>query len=80
MEFLIWSQRHKAWWRADRAGYTEKRSEAGHYTTETIALCSLDGTRKLWNYDPKTGAKRPKAGAPTCCDILVVVNPDWDER
>ncbi len=29
--YLIWSLEHKSWWRENRKGYTENRSEAGQY-------------------------------------------------
>lgn len=31
---LIWSDEHGAWWRTDRAGYTDDRANAGHYPFE----------------------------------------------
>ena len=34
MKYLIYSFSQKAWWRADGAGYTKKRTEAGLYTIE----------------------------------------------
>ena len=44
MIFLIWSQGHKAWWKPNSRGYTNKRSEAGRYTVEALSRCILDGT------------------------------------
>ena len=41
--FLIWSQDHKAWWKADGMGYTKLRSEAGRYTYEQLQRQRLDG-------------------------------------
>lgn len=43
MTFLIWSQRHKAWWRADGMGYTKHRVEAGRYSIEDLHRQTLDG-------------------------------------
>lgn len=64
MKFLIWSQSHKAWWRAEGNGYTARRSEAGVYTVEDLERQRLDGTRWLG------GDTKPPKG----CDVLVVIN------
>lgn len=40
--FLIWSFRHKAWWRAEGKGYTTKKAEAGRYTLEQAMAENLD--------------------------------------
>ena len=31
-QYLIWSHEHRAWWRAERLGYTPHIGEAGAYT------------------------------------------------
>lgn len=31
IRYVIWSFRHRAWWRAHRQGYTEDLSSAGQY-------------------------------------------------
>jgi hypothetical protein len=30
--YLLWSNKHNAWWRPDSCGYTDKVEEAGEYT------------------------------------------------
>ncbi|HCZ33025.1 MAG TPA: hypothetical protein DHV93_05955 [Holophagaceae bacterium] len=40
--FLIWSFRHKAWWRAQGQGYTTKQAEAGRFTFEEAMVQNLD--------------------------------------
>lgn len=30
--YLLWSNRHNAWWRPDAAGYTETEADAGRYS------------------------------------------------
>lgn len=37
MMWLIYSHEHKAWWRANRCGYTQRMDEAGRYTEEQAA-------------------------------------------
>lgn len=39
-KWLIWSNEHRAWWRAGGHGYTTKRSQAGVYSMEeAIDIC-----------------------------------------
>jgi hypothetical protein len=30
--FLLWSNKHQAWWRPNAKGYTSDRAEAGRFT------------------------------------------------
>lgn len=32
--YLIWSNEHRAWWRANAQGYTTSHERAGRYTRE----------------------------------------------
>lgn len=44
--YLVWSTKHSAWWRADRAGYTTSLAQAGRYGRDEaidIAATSRDG-------------------------------------
>jgi len=34
IHFLLWSNKHQAWWRPDAAGYTTDLAEAGAYTQD----------------------------------------------
>lgn len=46
-KYLIWSNEHRLWWRADRKGYTNDLSSAGRYSRdESISICS--GSRDGW--------------------------------
>jgi len=39
-KYLIWSNEHAAWWRADHAGYSVGLKQAGNYSREeAIAIC-----------------------------------------
>lgn len=39
--YLLWSNKHSMWWRADAGGYTEDRSQAGRYTrTDAAEWCA----------------------------------------
>lgn len=37
-QWLIWSNEHNGWWRANEAGYTKLRSEAGRYGFERASV------------------------------------------
>lgn len=40
--WIIWSNEHSAWWRAERCGYTTDEASAGHYTlAEAIDICDV---------------------------------------
>lgn len=34
MKYLVWSEEHGAWWRANKYGYTREILEAGMYSEE----------------------------------------------
>lgn len=59
MKYLIWSNRHREWWRADESGYTGLIEEAGRYdraVAERIAAKSnVDGMLAESRVDPYTG-------------------------
>lgn len=39
--WLVWSNQHRAWWRAASAGYTIRIDEAGRYCLkEALSICS----------------------------------------
>lgn len=39
-KYLVWSNEHRAWWRADQCGYTVFVNAAGVYTREeAIQIC-----------------------------------------
>lgn len=44
VHYLIYSFNQKAWWRANGAGYTKKRSEAGVYSVEEAERQCFAGT------------------------------------
>jgi hypothetical protein len=40
MQYIIWSNEHKAYWRPNAAGYTKAKSQAGRYSlADAIAIC-----------------------------------------
>lgn len=42
MQYLIWSNEHSAWWRADSCGYVIDARGAGRYTREeAMGICGL---------------------------------------
>jgi hypothetical protein len=41
IEWLIWSNEHMAWWRADSCGYTTEVASAGRYTErQAVNICT----------------------------------------
>lgn len=49
VSYLIWSNEHRAWWRASSCGYTVHLAEAGRYSREqaiSIASQARDGWRE----------------------------------
>lgn len=59
MNFLIWSNQKRMWWRANRRGYTEYIEEAGRYArNEAVHIvrdATLDGALAEAKADPVTG-------------------------
>lgn len=57
--FLIWSNEHAMWWRANQRGYTQYIEEAGRYErAEAVGIvrrASLDGQLGVRRHDPVTG-------------------------
>lgn len=68
MYYLIWSFEHKAWWRANKEGYTSHSEEAGRYLpgeagdivistgipNENVAVLDKEGVIRYWlNYVTK---------------------------
>jgi hypothetical protein len=45
MKYLIWSEEHKAWWKAEKFGYTRSLREAGRYELEE-GLKIVEGANK----------------------------------
>jgi hypothetical protein len=43
MKYLIWSHRHREWWRAERQGYSRTLSDAGRYSKADAADIVLSG-------------------------------------
>ena len=40
MKFLIWSNQHQGWWKANRHGYTTRTDRAGYFSfDEARAIC-----------------------------------------
>ncbi len=56
--FLIWSNQHGMWWRANERGYTQYIEEAGRYTAERAAAivdrATLNGKLTHRRIDPVT--------------------------
>lgn len=49
-EYLIWSNEHRLWWRANSQGYTRAVNNAGRYSRgEALKICSA--ARNGWRAD-----------------------------
>lgn len=55
--WLVWSNEHNAWWRANRAGYTNKLKSAGRYPfADAFSICRNGGNQRAgsdkdWPYE-----------------------------
>lgn len=58
-KYLIWSNQHYSWWRADKRGYTQRIEEAGRYeraeAERIVADATLNGRLVYDAIDPQTG-------------------------
>lgn len=55
MEYLIWSNEHRAWWGPGARGYAEMIAQAGRYSRdEAIKICARaqDGRGHMANGQP----------------------------
>lgn len=44
MNYLVWSNQHRMWWKANRCGYTPDRDTAGRYTRAEADAIVKDAT------------------------------------
>lgn len=49
-DYVVWSNEHRAWWRAGSAGYTRRVEKAGRYTRDEALAISFRG-RNGWEPD-----------------------------
>lgn len=63
--YLIWSNEHRMWWRANHRGYTGSIEEAGRYphvdATQIVVRASCDGALLYDRTDPMTGRQYRQA-------------------
>jgi hypothetical protein len=57
-QFLVWSNEHRMWWRANERGYTDSIEEAGRYSRreaeQIVASATLGGELAQRRVDPVT--------------------------
>jgi hypothetical protein len=75
--YLIWSNEHRMWWRADQRGYTDAIVEAGRYpyneAQQIVLSASANGALLYDRTDPVTGEQYRQAPevavlAPECIE------------
>jgi hypothetical protein len=73
--YLLWSNKHQAWWRPDARGYTNKEAEAGrysepraiHYVVQSAQCGELDAVTCMvaapdnWSYEAASAAAALRA-------------------
>lgn len=53
MKYLIWSNEHNSWWKANSAGYTDYTHLAGRYTKQqAIGICN--DANFTWDTDKRS--------------------------
>jgi hypothetical protein len=65
LNYLIWSNQHRQWWRDDRRGYTDSIEEAGRYghdeAVQIVLSASADGLLLFDRIDPVNGREYQQA-------------------
>lgn len=84
--WLIWSHDHAAYWRADRAGYTNDLHWAGRYSfVDAASVCRGGGNARAWSGVKKgpwevmhlaPEADEPKPSGDPCVRIDLEIKPD----
>lgn len=73
-KFLIWSNEHAMWWRANQRGYTQYIEEAGRYdraeAEHIVSRASVGGRLATRREDPFTG------GINLCLPEVMVSAPE----
>jgi hypothetical protein len=71
---LIWSHEHRAWWRANRRGYTTELLGAGLYSPEDAAtICESSGGRET-SLDAEAKWEQWRGAAPRDCLLSRVLS------
>ena len=47
--WLIWSIEHSRWWKPGRAGYTQRKDEAGRYSFRDACKIVADANKYTYN-------------------------------
>lgn len=75
--YLIWSIEHKAWWKPNHRGYTQKREEAGFYENDE-AYEILEGAN-IGDKDIPNEAMIPVEVCLTCMNTKIVQQGEHDD-
>lgn len=75
--YLVWSNEHRMWWRANHSGYTEFVEEAGRYSRadaeQVVSKATLDGRLDVPRVDPVTGLPYMRAS-----EVMLLAAEDID--
>jgi hypothetical protein len=53
MKYLIWSNEHRGWWKANRHGYTTRTDKAGQFSFEEACNIVSNANRYLRKDEPR---------------------------
>ena len=54
MQWLVWSNEHRGWWKPQSAGYTKSRKQAGRYSLdEATEICVGANATRSDNQEPQ---------------------------
>lgn len=76
--YLVWSNQHRMWWRANHSGYTEFIEEAGRYSRadaeKIVTSATLAGQLDEPQQDPVTGLRYARSS-----EVMVLAPEDIDQ-
>lgn len=75
-EWIIWSNEHSAFWKANRHGYTRLIADAGRYSKEEAEAICRDANPRAWGGLPPEIAPEICMPAPEAMDAAIKIIDD----